>query len=65
MEKEKLIEIVQNVKDKPNKDLTESLDLLTNEFDKTKELIVKLTKHLEAVEYSYKIINDEIGKRLS
>jgi hypothetical protein len=65
MEKDKLIEIVENVKDKSNKDLIESMDLLMNEFYKTKELIVDLTKHLEAVEYCYEAINREIGKRIS
>ncbi len=55
--------IVKNVKDQPNQKLIESRDLLLNEFNKTKELIVDLTRHLDAVEGSYEIINKELGKR--
>jgi len=63
MEPKDIIEIVKNVKDKPNKTLVESRDLLLTEFNKTKELIVDLTHHLDAVKESYETINEEIGKR--
>jgi len=64
MEKEKIIEVVENVKEKSNKDLLESRDTLLVEFEKTKQLIIDLTRHLEAVEVSYEEINKEIGKRV-
>ena len=64
MEKDKIIEIVKNVKDRPNKELFESRDELLVEFEKTKQLIIDLTRHLEAVEVSYEEINKEIGKRV-
>lgn len=64
MDKDKIIEIVQNVKDKPNKDLFESRDILYEEFLKTKELIIELTKHLDVVQEYYEAINAEIGNRL-
>jgi len=56
--------IVKNVKDQPNAKLVESRDLLLTEFNKTKDLIVDLTRHLDAVGASYETINEEIGKRL-
>jgi hypothetical protein len=65
MDKVKLKEVVENVKDKPNKDLMESRDLLITEFTKTKELIIDLTRHLEVIEDYYDVINKEIGKRLT
>lgn len=65
MEKEKIIEIVKNVKDRSNKDLIESRDELLIEFEKTKQLIIDLTHHLEAVQTSYEEINTEIGKRIT
>ena len=65
MDKTKLKEVVENVKDKPNKDLMESRDLLLTEFTKTKELIIDLTRHLEVIENYYDVINKEIGKRLA
>ena len=55
--------IVENVKDQPNAKLIDGRDLLLTEFDKTKDLIVDLTRHLDAVGASYEIINEEIGKR--
>lgn len=55
--------IVKNTKDQPNSKLVESRDLLLKEFDKTKELIIELTRHLDSVGASYEIINKEIGKR--
>lgn len=64
MKPNEIVEIVKNVKDQPNRDLIESRDLLLDEFNKTKELIIDLTRHLEALEKSYETINTEIGKRL-
>ena len=64
MEKEKIKEIVENVTNKPNKVLIECRDSLLDEFEKTKELIVNLTRHLEAIEEYYNVINNEISKRL-
>lgn len=61
---EEINEIVKNVQDKPNKDLIECRDILFTEFQKTKQLIIDLTRHLDAVEISYEQINAEIGKRL-
>lgn len=65
MDKNKIIEIAKSPQNKSNKDLIESRDLLMAEFEKTKELIINLTRHLEAVENSYEVINTEIGKRLN
>jgi hypothetical protein len=63
MNHEKIYEVFKNVKDKPNKDLVESLNTLSYEFDKTKDLIIDLTKHLDSVQEMYDVINDELGKR--
>lgn len=64
MDKDKINNIIENVSDKPNKDLIECRDILYDEFEKTKELIIDLTRHLDAVEVNYNIINNEIGKRI-
>ena len=63
MEKNKLIEIVTDVENKSNKDLFSALSLLSEEFEKTKQLIVDLTRHLDLVEEHYNIVNKEIEKR--
>jgi prefoldin subunit 5 len=63
MNKEKLVEIVSSPDVKSNKDLNECLEILNDEFEKTKTLILSLTKHLDAVEEAYDKINNELNER--
>ena len=64
MDLEKLISVVEDVENKSNKDLFDAQNILIQEFDKTKQLILDLTKHLESVETLYDKVNNEIGKRI-
>jgi hypothetical protein len=61
---DKILDISNNVKDKSNKDLFFALGELQEEFEKTKQLIIELTRHLDNVESMYNTINEEIGKRV-
>lgn len=64
MDKDKLIEIAEDAENKSNKDLMmASMDLKT-EFDKTKGLIIDLTRHLDVVTELYKKVNTELNKRV-
>ena len=63
MESQKLIEIANDVENKSNKDLMIVADELNEEFEKTKELIIDLTRHLDGVENLYNKVNKEIEKR--
>lgn len=63
MEKEKLVDIVENVADKSNKDLYAVSNELQGEFNKTKELIISLTRHLDTIEKMYNKVYNEIEKR--
>lgn len=63
MEKEKINNILENVEDKSNKDLLFVLNELKDEFYKTKDLIIDLTRHLDIVEENYNKVNEEIQKR--
>ena len=65
MEKEKIVEVSNDVENKSNKDLLLVVNELYEEYDKTKELIIDLTNHLENVEIVYNKVNDEISKRLN
>ncbi len=65
MDIQKIIEISNDVENKSNKDLITARDILIEEFDKTKDLIISLTKHLEGVETMYDKVNNEINKRIS
>ena len=63
MEPKEIEDVVKNVKDKPNQLLIDSRKILHLEFEKTKELVLELTRHMDAVKESYEVINEEIGNR--
>lgn len=63
MDKNKIFEILNDLGNKPNKDLLEVIDLLYNEHENTKQLIIDLTRYLDQIEESYNKIEKEIEKR--
>jgi predicted transcriptional regulator len=63
MDKNKIIEVIDDVTNKSNKDLFTTLEQLSTEFENTKQLIIDLTRHLESIEDSYNKVNREIEKR--
>jgi DNA anti-recombination protein RmuC len=65
MKSEEVLGILKDYKNKSNKDLVSALDFLKNDFEKTKDILVKLTYHLESTENSYNKILEEINKRTS
>jgi hypothetical protein len=64
MEKERLLEIAENVEEKSNKDLFLVVNELYDEFQNTKNLIIDLTRHLDSVEVLYNRVNKEVEKRI-
>ncbi len=64
MDKDKIIEVVSDVKNKSNKDLFVVVNDLYDEFEKTKKAVIDLTRHMETVEEMYNKVNDEIEKRI-
>lgn len=64
MEKDEIIKTINDVENKSNKSLFDTLSILFEEYQKTKMLIIDLTLHLENIEESYNKINSEIKKRL-
>jgi hypothetical protein len=64
MDKERLIEVAKDAENKSNKDLFVAVNELYTEHEKTKNLIIELTRHLEGVETLYNKVNSEIEKRL-
>lgn len=63
MDNNKIHDIITNISDKPNKDLLDSIDVLSLEFEKTKELVIELTRHMDSVEEMYNLILEELRKR--
>lgn len=65
MEREKIVKVLNDVENKSNKDLFEVQEILYNEHEKTKNLIIDLTRHLEIIENSYDKVDKELKKRIS
>ena len=59
----KAIEIIKNYKSSPNKDLIFVLEKLQEDFNQTKNAIIKLTHQLDKVEITYNLILTEYKKR--
>ena len=64
IEKDKIINISNNPQDASNKDLIDARDLLIEEFNNTKDIVINLTRHLDGVESLYNNINNELEKRV-
>lgn len=64
MERERLESILSDLKNKPNKDLLEAEEFLFGEFEKTKNLIVDLTRHIDTIEeFHIKVTNELIERK--
>lgn len=63
MDNEKVLEILKDYKNKSNNELIQVLSFLNEDFEKTKDLLIKLSKHLDSTEDSYNKILDELTKR--
>jgi hypothetical protein len=59
----KIFNIIKEHKDKPNKDLETAMSYLNEEFKNTKDLLVKLSKHLDNVEFNYDKVLKEYESR--
>jgi len=63
MKSEEVIKILKDYKNRSNKELVSTLDFLYKDFNETKDLIIKLTHHLDSTENSYNKLLEEINKR--
>jgi len=59
------MEIIKDYKSLPNKDLEYGLKQISEDFEETKSLLVKLTHHLDSLEKSYNDILEEYKSRNS
>jgi exonuclease VII small subunit len=63
-EAEKVLNIVKDYKSQSNKDLVFAMDFMKEDFEKTKETLIKLTHHLDKVELTYNTILKEYESRV-
>ena len=60
---EKILEIIKDYKNKNNKELETSMDFLKENFETTKQIILKMTNHFDEVESLYNRILEEYQTR--
>lgn len=60
---EKLKSVLTEYKSKSNNDLRFAMDEISKDFEDTKELVIKLTHHLDALEYNYNKLLEEYKSR--
>jgi hypothetical protein len=63
MEKNKFINVIENIEHKSNKDLFEVEEFLFNQHEELKKYIVDLTLKLESIEKLHNNVLEEIEKR--
>jgi hypothetical protein len=62
-EAEKTLRIVKDYKSHSNKDLQFAMDFIQEDFNFTKEQIIKLTEHLDKLELTYNTVLKEYKNR--
>ena len=60
---EEVNEIISDIKNRSNNDLTNDMDFLTEDFDETKQMVIDLTIHLDNIENLYNVILKEYKSR--
>jgi len=60
---EEMNEIVSDMKNRGNSDLTKVMDFLSDDFEETKNLIIELTVHIDNIETLYDSVLKEYNSR--
>jgi hypothetical protein len=64
-ESQEIIQIIKDYKSSSNKDLKRVMDFIKEDYDLTKETVIKLTKHLDKLELTYNTIYKEYENRVN
>jgi len=57
------MEFFKEYKNKPNREILDVMKLLKEDFNKSKEVIINLTLHIEEVEKKFNLLDSELKKR--
>lgn len=60
---EKIVKIINECKESSNKDLIFAMNFIKEDFDLTKDSLIKLTHHLDKLENSYNLLLKEYQSR--
>lgn len=58
-----ILEIIKEFKERSNKDLQLAMDFIQEDFNVTKESLLKLTHHLDKLENTYNLLYKEFTER--
>ena len=58
-----ILEIIKEFKERSNKDLQLAMDFIQEDFNITKESLLKLTHHLDKLENTYNLLYKEFTER--
>ena len=58
-----MTEFFNEYKEKSNDEILEIMQKLKAEFERSKEVMIQLTYHIDDVERKFNVLNDEIKKR--
>jgi hypothetical protein len=58
-----IIKIINEHKERPNKDLMLAMDFIQEDFEMTKDTVIKLTHHLDKLENTYNLLYKEYSER--
>jgi NurA-like 5'-3' nuclease len=65
MTDKEVLDILKDYKNRSNKQLNDVMDFLQKDFYKTKDLLFKLSHHLDETEKSYNKVFEEYKKRIN
>lgn len=58
-----VLQIIKEHKERSNKDLQIAMEFINEDFKVTKESLIKLTHHLDALENTYNLLHKEFAER--
>tara|TARA_R110002020_G_scaffold456975_1_gene673727 strand:- start:244 stop:426 length:183 start_codon:yes stop_codon:yes gene_type:complete len=58
-----MAEFFKEYKEKSNDEILEIMQKLKDEFERSKDVMIQLTYHIDDVEKKFNLLNDEIKKR--
>ena len=58
-----ILQIIKEHKDRSNTDIKLAMDFIQEDFNMTKESLIKLTHHLDKLENTYNILHKEFTNR--
>lgn len=56
-------EFFKEYKEKSNNEILEVMQTLKDEFERSKNVMIELTYHIDDIEKKFNVLNDEIKKR--